>query len=328
VRRDVAIGEIDNPFVWVEMRCRAHATAARDAAADSEVVGVMRDIGERKAQTQALEAARARAEHADAAKGQFLATVTHELRTPLNVIIGFSEMLAKDGPVPLDAARRRDYAQLINESGQHLLSVVNGILDMSKIESGNFAIAPEPVALDAAIARCCDLMTLKAGEDGIALTRRIAPELPELLADKRALNQILLNLLSNALKFTPRGGKVTVSATVECDAALVIIEDTGVGIAVDDLPRLGEPFFQARTAYDRRHDGTGLGLSIVKGLVALHGGSFDVSSRVGLGTTVAVRLPLDCGRPRHNGARASAEASRVVRLTTATSTGAPVRKIA
>jgi cell cycle sensor histidine kinase DivJ len=217
--------------------------------------------------------------------------MSHELRTPLNVIIGFSEMLAGE-PSTLDKARREEYAHLINESGRHLLSIVNGILDMSKIEAGCFEITREPFALAGAVAGCCDLMALKASQAGITLQRRIADDMPELLADKRAVNQILLNLLSNAIKFTERGGAVSVSASCQGGIAVLEVEDNGVGVDAADLPRLGDPFFQARASYDR-HEGTGLGLSIVKGLVQLHGGELDIHSRLGEGTRVIVRLPVD-----------------------------------
>ncbi len=278
-------------FVWVEMRCRPLDSAAASAPAEREVVAVLRDIGERKTQERALEIARAEGERANAAKSRFLATMSHELRTPLNAIIGFSEMLGNDS-LALDPAREREYTKLINDSGRHLLSVVNGILDMSKMETGNFEIVPEPFAAAPAIASCCDLLALKAQETGVELKTRIAHGLPELVADRRAFNQILINLVSNAVKFTPRGGKVTVSAGCEGANLVVGVEDTGVGIGEDDLPRLGEAFFQARASYDRRHDGTGLGLSIVKALVQLHDGDMDISSRLGEGTRVTVRLPI------------------------------------
>ncbi len=202
-------------------------------------------------------------------------------------------MLMNDA-LELDPAREREYAKLINDSGLHLLSVVNGILDMSKIESGNFEITPEPFAPAPAIRSCCDLLALKALEAGVELKTRIAADLPEIVADRRAVNQILINLISNAIKFTPRGGRVSVSAVCDGPKLAVAVEDTGVGIGEADLPHLGEAFFQARASYDRRHDGTGLGLSIVKGLVRLHGGEMDIHSRLGDGTRVTVRLPIEC----------------------------------
>jgi len=198
----------------------------------------------------------------------------------------------------LDAARRREYATLIGESGHHLLSVVNGILDMSKIESGNFEITPEPFTPAPVIGTCCDLMALRAREAGIDLVCRLPDDLPDIVADKRSVKQILINLLSNSIKFTQRGGKVVVSAAVRGADIVLRVEDTGVGIGEDDLRHVGNPFFQARTTYDRPHDGTGLGLSIVKGLVELHGGELSIESRVGAGTTVSVRLPKDCEKTR------------------------------
>ena len=280
-------------FIWVEMRCRALDRTDDEKNVENEVVAVIRDVTDRKAQEQVIEDARQEAERANAAKSRFLATMSHELRTPLNAIIGFSEMLTNE-MMQLDAARRREYAALIGESGQHLLSVVNGILDMSKIESGNFEITPEPFTPASVIGTCCDLMALRAREAGIELACRVAPDLPDIVADRRAVKQILINLLSNAIKFTQRGGKVLVTAET-CDTTIVLrVEDTGVGIGEDDLRHVGDPFFQARTAYDRPHDGTGLGLSIVKGLVELHGGKLDIKSRIGSGTTVSVHLPIDC----------------------------------
>nr|WP_233285741.1 ATP-binding protein [Bradyrhizobium acaciae] len=287
VRRDAARGETAE-FIWVEMRCRP----LDRTAADAEVVAVIRDVTDRKVQEQALEQARNAAEQADASKTRFLATMSHELRTPLNAIIGFSEMIAQEDVLGLDAARRKEYAQLINDSGQHLLSVVNGILDMSKMESGNFEISPEPFAPRPALLNCCNLMALKARESGVDLVTRVPDDLPVVNGDPRAFKQIVLNLVSNAIKFTERGGKVTVSAGVEGSRLLLRVSDTGVGIAADDLKRIGDPFFQAGKTYQRRHEGTGLGLSIVKGLVSLHHGEMNVESKVGEGTIVSVALPL------------------------------------
>src|SRR3984957_14474757 len=252
----------------------------------------MRDVTDRKIQEQALDLARTAAEQADASKTRFLATMSHELRTPLNAIIGFSEMIVQEQALMLDAARRKEYAQLINDSGQHLLSVVNGILDMSKMESGNFDITPEPFAPRAALINCCNLLALKARENGIDLVTDAPQDLPGMTGDPRAFKQIVLNLVSNAIKFTERGGEVTVSAAVEGTRLMLRVADTGVGIGADDLKRIGAPFFQAGKTYQRRHEGTGLGLSIVKSLIALHGGELTVQSQVDEGTTFAVALPL------------------------------------
>ena len=305
LRREVPHGEDGTvDFIWVEMRCRpleqASETAAAPetaAASGAEVVAVMRDVTDRKLQEQALDLARTAAEQADASKSRFLATMSHELRTPLNAIIGFSEMIVQEDALMVNAARRKEYAQLINDSGQHLLSVVNGILDMSKMESGNFEISPEPFAPRAALLNCCNLLALKARENAIDLVSRAPEDLPDMTGDPRAFKQIVLNLVSNAIKFTERGGTVTASASVEGSRLLLRVTDTGVGIAADDLKRIGNPFFQAGKTYERRHEGTGLGLSIVKSLVELHAGEITLQSKIDEGTTVTVALPLTFTQP-------------------------------
>ncbi|MEH2556742.1 cell cycle sensor histidine kinase DivJ [Bradyrhizobium algeriense] len=290
LRRDAVRGQnISADFIWVEMRCRP----LEQVSPEADVVAVMRDVTDRKVQEQALELARTAAEHADASKTRFLATMSHELRTPLNAIIGFSEMIVHEEAMMLDAARRKEYAQLINDSGQHLLSVVNGILDISKMETGNFEISPEPFAPRAALLHCCNLLALKARDNGVDLITRAAEDLPVMNGDPRAFKQIALNLVANAIKFTERGGSVTVSASVEGSRLMLSVTDTGVGIDAEDLARIGDPFFQAGKTYQRKHEGTGLGLSIVKGLVGLHNGEMNVQSTVGEGTTVTVALPLD-----------------------------------
>ena len=296
VRRDPAEADTAAQFIWIEMRCRPldHAGAEPRQGPDREVVAVMRDVTERKEQERALEDARSESERANAAKTRFLATMSHELRTPLNAIIGFSEMLANEVQMRLDADRRRDYAQLINDSGHHLLSVVNGILDMSKMETGDFEITPEPFAPASVIKNCCELLALRARDSGLTLAVSVPADLPDLVADKRAVKQVLLNLLSNAIKFTDQGGQVSISARAEGPRLVIAVEDNGIGISESDLPRIGEAFFQARSGHDRRHDGTGLGLSIVKGLVGLHGGDVDVKSELGKGTRITIRLPFDC----------------------------------
>ncbi len=289
LRRDAVRGQNNSAdFIWVEMRCRPLDQSSDEA----EVVAVMRDVTDRKVQEEALELARIAAQQADASKTRFLATMSHELRTPLNAIIGFSEMIVQEDVLMIDAARRKEYAQLINDSGQHLLSVVNGILDMSKMETGNFEISPEPFAPRAALLNCCNLLALKARESGVDLVTRAPDDLPVMNGDPRAFKQIALNLVANAIKFTERGGSVTVSAVVEGSRLMLRVADTGVGIAADDLKRIGDPFFQAGKTYQRKHEGTGLGLSIVKGLVGLHHGEINVQSKVGEGTTVTVALPL------------------------------------
>ncbi|WP_416194091.1 PAS domain-containing sensor histidine kinase [Nitrobacter sp. TKz-YC01] len=294
LRRDAASdtqfeAHVSGNFIWVEMRCQPLETSS---PAEPEVVAVMRDVTDRKQQEHALDLACTAAERADAAKTRFLATMSHELRTPLNAIIGFSEMIVQEATLPLDATRRKEYAQLINDSGQHLLSVVNSILDMSKMESGSFEILPEPFAPREVLLSGSNLLALKARDNGIELVTRVPENLPQMVGDPRAFRQIILNLVSNAIKFTERGGRVTISARVEGARMVLRVVDNGVGIAQEDLKRIGDPFFQAGKTYQRRHEGTGLGLSIVKSLVALHRGEIDVQSKVEEGTTVTVMLPL------------------------------------
>jgi len=320
-------------FIWIEMRCRpfnggsGHEREApgrheREAPGRHErgapgrhVVAVMRDISARKAQQEALVAARAEAERANAAKSRFLAIMSHELRTPLNAIIGFSGMMCGEADIRTGGSRDLEYPRLINESGHHLLAVVNEILDMSRLETGDFEIAPEPFRVGDVIASCGELLALKAQDAGVALACDASPGVPDIVADKRAVKRILINLIANAIKFSDRGGTVTVAARKDGQHILLTVEDTGIGIAPDDVARIGDPFFQVRGTYSRRHDGTGLGLSIVKGLAKLHGGELEVRSRPGEGTLIMVRLPLDCERagfsrrpiPIASGMHASAE---------------------
>ena len=291
IRRNVGAGR-PGQFVWVEMRCRPFECAsAEHEKTDQDVVAVLRDISERKTHEDAIETARLESERASADRSRFVATIGHELRTPLNAIIGFSEMLTNGG-VKVSASAEVEYVKLINGSGRHLLSVVNSMLDASKIEAGYFEVVRERFVPGPAVENCVDLLALQAREAGIELRLRLAQNLPEIAADKRAFIQILINLISNAVKFTPRAGWVTIGASCERSNLVVTVEDTGVGIEQHHLARLGEAFFQTSSCRDRRQDGAGLGLSIVKGLVKLHDGEVDIRSRVGEGTRVTVRLPI------------------------------------
>lgn len=258
------------------------------------VVCILRDVTAAKRAEEAIAAARAESERAAASKSRFLANVSHELRTPLNAIIGFSEMLGNVELAPVDPAKQREYAQIISNSGHHLLEVVNTILDMSKIESGSMQLYPEPFALPALIDQCCDMVQLKADQSGVTLLRDFRRDIDEIVADKRACKQIILNLLSNAVKFTPANGQVKLRLQPEGNEIAISVIDSGIGIAPADLSRLGDPFFQASASHDRAYEGTGLGLSVVRGLVGLHGGSITIESAPRNGTSVTVRLPLDC----------------------------------
>ncbi|MDQ6869795.1 MAG: PAS domain-containing sensor histidine kinase [Pseudomonadota bacterium] len=297
-------------FLWLEMRARRgeEYRAAQGESQDDDVVAVFRDVTEAKLREAALENARAAAEEANLAKDYFLAQAGHELRTPLNAIAGFSELLGDPRLAPPDPETQREYARIIYRSGRHLLAVVNSILDLSKIQSGSLAIEIEPFAVAPLIDLCCDMAKLHAKNNGVELLRAYPANLEEITGDRRVCTQILVNLLSNAIKFTPAPGSVTISARPETNSLLILVADTGIGIAASDLARLGDPFFQAKALPDRQDEGTGLGLSIVRGLVGLQGGTIMVASEPGKGTSVRVRLPLDCrGLAAEAGIRAKIE---------------------
>ena len=290
VRLRAGANERELQFRWAELRARRLVADADGAA----TMSVVRDVSAAKTGEERLQAARAEAEIANAWKDRLLANVSHELRTPLNAILGFAEILGDPDLAPNDPIKQREYAKIIHASADHLLSMVNLILDSSKIAAGTFRILPEPFALEPLIADCCDMVRLKAEAGGVTLERAPIKDVGELVADKRACRQILLNLLTNAVKFTDRGGRVAVGAAARGDQMHIFVADTGLGIPADSLSRLGDPFFQVRNDYDRSFEGAGLGLSLVRGLVGLHGGALKVESLAGVGTRVTVRLPRVC----------------------------------
>jgi len=236
-----------------------------------------------------------RAEGANQAKSEFLANMSHELRTPLNAINGFSEIMIAEMYGPLGDARYRSYAQDILNSGQHLLALISDILDMSKIEAGKMNLRFEPLSLEEVAEDALRLVRNRAEAGGLAL-RLDFDDLPDVEADYRAIKQVLLNLLSNALKFTPRGGRVTVRAELRDDAVgqrvRISVQDTGIGITPDDLARLARPFEQIESQHAKTHQGTGLGLALTKALVEMHGGLLDLRSAPGQGTSAIFSLPV------------------------------------
>lgn len=255
---------------------------------------MLHDISERKRTEEALLMAKQQAELANRTKTEFLANMSHELRTPLNAIIGFAEIIQSAAFGPLGNSRYHEYASDIVESGQHLLCIINDILDMSKIESGTTDLDEKEVDIIGAIGFCLTLVKERARGAGIVLESEIADDLPPLRVDERKFKQVLLHLLSNAIKFTTIGGSITVRAWCRFDDGFVIrISDTGIGIASADIPKVLRAFGQADSTLARRFDGTGLGLPLSKYYVEMHGGSFDLQSTVGVGTTVTVRFPAE-----------------------------------
>lgn len=260
--------------------------------ADGELAAMLRDDREIAGLRQALREANERTESLDIAKSRFLAAVSHELRTPLNAIIGFSDILLHEMFGGFSNPRQREYTELIRDSGHHLLAVVNAILDVSRIESGAYHIHAEPFAFDEAAEMCRSMMALQAEKKGVDLRTQIGRGIGEVTADRRAVQQILINLVANAIKFTPEKGSVVLGAQRLGSRLHFWVADTGIGIAEDDLDKIGRPFTQIRNDYTRQFEGTGLGLSLVKGLVALHDGTMSIESAPGEGTKVTISLPV------------------------------------
>jgi cell cycle sensor histidine kinase DivJ len=277
----------DGHHIWSELHLRRTPLGSEGGG---DIVAVTRDIAERKAQSQALLQARDAALGANRAKSQFLANMSHELRTPLNAIIGFSEVMSRQMFGPLANARYLEYIGLIHESGSHLLELINGVLDMSKIEAGKFELYKELFELEGVAQGAARFVGIAAEQAGVKVTVDVAPEARLVFADKRAVKQILVNLLSNGVKFTPHGGFVRVVAHADASAVVLRVSDTGTGISPADLARLGRPFEQVEGAQNRTRQGTGLGLALVKALAALHGGEAVLTSVLGEGTMVTVSL--------------------------------------
>ena len=272
---------------------RMDMTALRDGEGRLfQVFAQLRDTSEEAALRAEAVRSTAEAQSAHEAKSRFLAAVSHELRTPLNAILGFSDVLAGEYFGKLETERQREYVGLIRQSGAHLLSVVNTMLDMSRIEAGRYELLTEPFRIADAMEACRAMLDLSAREKEITLTCRVQKGLGEVVADRRAVQQILINLAGNAIKFTDRG-VVSIDAALDGGDLVLSVSDTGIGIAAEKLELIGEPFMQVDNDFARRYEGTGLGLSLVKGLVALHGGRFEIRSRPGEGTVVTVLLPAD-----------------------------------
>lgn len=236
--------------------------------------------------------ARRRAENANLAKSQFLATMSHELRTPLNAVLGFSEVMKNEVLGPLENKRYHEYVQNIHTSGAHLLNLINEILDLSRIEAGKYELHEHPVRIVDVLDDSCSLLKLRAETKGLELIELYDATLPALWADERSLRQICLNLISNAIKFTPRGGSITLIVKANADGEQVLsIRDTGPGIPEHEIPKVMEAFGQGSLAQKTAEGGTGLGLPIVRKLIELHGGRFELKSKLRKGTEVTAFFP-------------------------------------
>ncbi|PDQ20761.1 two-component sensor histidine kinase [Mesorhizobium sanjuanii] len=237
--------------------------------------------------------ARRRAEDANLAKSRFLASMSHELRTPLNAILGFSEVMSNEVLGPMSNPTYRDYARDVHESGQHLLDLINEILDLSRIEAGRYQLNEEPMMLLSVVEDCCHMMELKARNKDIRIVQDFESALPRLFADERAVRQIALNLLSNAIKFTATGGEIRVRVGWTAGGGQYLsVKDNGPGIPEDEIPVVLSAFGQGSIAIKSAEQGTGLGLPIVQGLLAMHGGQFELHSKLREGTEAIAIFPL------------------------------------
>lgn len=274
---------------------RLDTAHAERAAYEEELIGARAQLEDAVAErTKQLDGARRRAEEASVAKSRFLAMMSHELRTPLNSILGFSQFMVDEIMGRMGNVRYLEYAADIQHSARHLLDVINDILDISKVEAGETNLEEEDLDLREVAASVQRLMAPRIGAKNQVLSINIADDMPKLRGDGRVLRQVLMNLFSNANKFTPEGGAVTLSTGVDYRGGIRIeVADTGIGIAAENVPVVLEAFGQVRTSHTVTHEGTGLGLTLSKQLVELHGGDLAIQSEVGTGTTVILRFPAD-----------------------------------
>jgi two-component system, cell cycle sensor histidine kinase PleC len=274
-------------FIWLMNGFNQTVMAMLEYRAEKDAL-----IAELEQSKSISDDARLRAEEANLAKSRFLATMSHELRTPLNAILGFSEIMRSEILGPHANPTYKEYANDIHQSGQHLLTLINEILDISRIEAGRYELHEVPIALADVIEDCHRLMRLRAENKGLKIVEAFEPDLPQLWADERAIRQICLNLLSNAIKFTPSGGTITLKiGRTPTGGQFLSVKDTGPGIPENEIPRVLRSFGQGSLAHHTAEGGTGLGLPITKGLTELHEGSFELKSKLRYGTEVVITLP-------------------------------------
>jgi signal transduction histidine kinase len=284
----------------------------RDEAGNPSIqIATVRDITAEVIAERNLRDAKAAAEAANLAKSQFLANMSHELRTPLNAILGFSEMLMKEIAGPLQP-RQREYAEIINGSGDHLLAIINDVLDLAKIDAGKIDLDEEVIEPMRVIQSCLEIVKENARAAGVQISVETGGPMPALRCDARRLRQILLNLISNAVKFTEPGGSVTVGIHPSGEGGLVfLVRDTGQGMTPEEIKVALEPFGQLDTGLNRQHQGTGLGLPLARSLAELHGGALEVTSEKSYGTRVSVTFPANrvlSGTPEPAAAKTGAAA--------------------
>lgn len=257
------------------------------------MAGSVGDITEAKQAEAKLHESLAQAEAANKAKSDFMASMSHELRTPLNAIIGFSEMIHGQLLGPAGQPKYVEYAGDIMASARHLLDIITDILEMARLEAGHAEFHPEPLDMGAVIDASLRLLNQRISHSGLSITPKIAQSLPPVLGDERRLKQVMINLVGNAIKFTPKGGQIIVEAKPVLSGHLMVrVIDSGVGIAERDIPRAMAPFTQVDSVLARRYQGSGLGLPLAKAFIELHGGNLELSSQLGKGTTVTFHLPL------------------------------------
>ncbi len=267
---------------------------SRKPMPDGGSVSTYTDITAQKKAEEAGLLAQAQAEKANRAKSDFLAAMSHELRTPLNAIIGFSDLIHQQIFGKIENDKYPEYAKNIKDSGEHLLELINDVLDLSKVEAGKLELSEEEIDVARVMRSSVSLTSKLAETSDVTVLCQIPGDLPYLFADPLKVKQIIINLLSNAVKFTEAGGEVTVGAEIDHNGGFIIqVRDTGIGIAPEDIPKALSPFMQVESTLDRKYEGTGLGLPLTKNLAELHGGSLDLQSEVGVGTLVTIRFPAE-----------------------------------
>ena len=290
---DFRIVRPDESIRYIRCEGRCELDSEGDVLA---LYGIMQDVTDQTMHEMDLREAKEAAEQAYAAKSRFLANMSHELRTPLNAIIGFSDMIERQMLGPLGSEKYVDYAGSIKDSGEHLLDLITDILDMSKIEAGKYTLDLEKIQLGNVIHTASRMIESRAQEGLLTLENTVQGDDPVVIADRRAIMQILLNILSNAVKFTEPGGMIKIACETFDNHVAIKISDTGIGIPANKLNAVMRPFEQVSTALTRNHEGSGLGLAITKELAELHGGMLNLESSVGQGTTAILRLPFDASK--------------------------------